>query len=168
MFTMRPTSIALGLCLALAGTAQAGSVTVAFAEPPARFSDAGDSIADEKHNLQSLARHLEALGASLPADQSLKVELIDVDLAGEMRFTRLSPGRMLRILRGGTDVPRITLRYTLESNGRVLRSGEETVADLDYAHRGASVHANSSLYFEKRMLTQWFRSRFVSPEAAPR
>ena len=168
MLTLRPTSIALGLSLALAGAAHAGSVTVSFAEPPARFSDAGDSFAEEKHNLQSLARHLETLGRTLPAEQSLKIELLDVDLAGEMRFTRLSPGRMLRILRGGADAPRVTLRYTLESNGRVLGSAEETVADLDYAHRGMSVYADSSLYFEKRMLTQWFRSRFVSPQAAER
>jgi hypothetical protein len=165
---MRLAKIALGLCLAAAGAAQAGTVTVSFANPPARFSDAGESQFDEQHNLQALARHLETMGRTLPAQQSLQIELLDVDLAGEMRLLRLSPGRQLRIVRGGADVPRVMLRYTLESNGRVLSSAEEAIADLDYARRGTSVHADRSLYFEKRMLTRWFQNRFAAPAAAAR
>lgn len=160
---MRLAKIALVLCLAAAGAAQAGTVTVSFAQQPPRFSDAGDSLWEDEQNLQTLASHLVSLGRTLPADQALKIEVIDVDLAGHMRHSRRHPGQLLRVVRGGADVPRITLRYTLESGGRVLRSAEETVSDLDYTRRAGTALTDGALYYERRMLTRWFSTRFATP-----
>jgi hypothetical protein len=145
-------------------SAMAGSVNVTFVNT-ANFTDAGTTAFDEQANLRTLAVHLEKLGQRwLPAGQVLKIEVLDVDLAGSLRSQR--DGSQLRVLRGGADWPRITLRYALEENGKLLRSGEEQVSDMTYA-QGMTGHRDStSLYYEKRTLDTWFRARFAEGRAA--
>ena len=157
---MRLASITLAACLA-AGAAHAATVDVSLARS-VRLTDAGASPWDEQETVDTLARHLERLGQRhLPAQQSLKIELLDVDLAGSTRLMRRS-GQELRLLKGGADVPRITLRYTLMSDGRVLRSGEDVITDLDYLRRPLDDgYSSESLPHEKRLLDTWFRERFA-------
>jgi hypothetical protein len=146
---------ALALC---AGAASAGPVDVSFVDEK-RFADAGNTPWDEEHNLKLLAEHLQALGQRhLPAGQSLKVEVLDVDLAGESRPTRYGD---IRIARGRADIPRITLRYSLLAGGQVLRQAEETVSDLNYMNHLREASSSETLRYEKRMLGEWFRARFV-------
>lgn len=156
---MRVLRSTLVLCLAAAAAAaQAGTVAVSFANN-GPFADAGRAAWEQEANLRVIAHHLQTLGERhLPADQTLRIEVTGVDLAGEPQpsFRR---GGDIRIARGRADFPSISLRYTLEAGGRTLKSGEETVSDLDYTHRVA-VHRNESLYYEKRMLDDWFRQRF--------
>ena len=152
-------------CLAAATLplACAGSATVTFVNAE-RFSDIGFAPTDRQLNLQALERHFQSLAQQrLPADQVLKVEVLDVDLAGEERPS-VRAGRDLRILRGGADWPRIKLRYTLESNGRTLRSGEETLSDLSYQQGFAGAYSTGTepLRYERRMLDKWFQSRLVA------
>jgi hypothetical protein len=148
------------IAAAAATTAGAGTVTVSLVNPVA-FSDAGTTRNDKDLNLKALSEHLQALGKRyLPADQNLNVEMLDVNLAGSVRLSRRH-GQEFRVLKNGADWPRIALRYTLESNGKTLRSGEETVADMNYLHGYAGIHRSDPLYYEKRMLDDWFRARFV-------
>ena len=60
--------------------------------------------------------------------------MLDVDLAGEMRFDR-SRAANVRVLLGMADWPRIKLRYTLESAGQPVRRVEQTVSDMAYLER---------------------------------
>lgn len=160
---MRVARSALVLCLAAAAAAaQSATVSVTFADN-GRFADAGRIAWEQEANLRVIAHHLQTLGERrLPADQTLRIEVTAVDLAGEPEpsFRR---GGDVRITRGRADFPRIGLRYTLESNGRVLKSGEETVTDLDYSRHVGVRRTLEPLYYEKRMLEQWFQSRLVAP-----
>lgn len=158
---MRPIPSAWVLCLAVAAAAaQAGTVSVSFANE-GRFADAGRPASEQEANLRTLAHHLQALGQRhLPAEQTLRVEVTDVDLAGELRPS-VRRGGELRVLTGGADWPRVSLRYTLESGGRVLSSGEETLSALDYAHRLRTA-SRDPLHHEKRLLDDWFRERFTA------
>ena len=143
-----------------AANAAAGSMTVSFADP-AGFSDAGDTPRERTANVQALANHLQSLAKRyLPADQSLKVELLDLELAGT---TRPAPraGRDLRIVNGGADGPRIRLRYTLEASGQQPQSGEDRLADMNYMRGLAGIPNSDPLHYEKRLLDGWFKSRFV-------
>ncbi len=154
-------------CIAAAASsgAHAGSVTVSFVNAPG-FSDAGSTRWDDGDDLRALARHLQALGLRyLPADQALKVEMLDVDLAGTVRPSHRA-GRDLRVVTGGADWPRIKLRYTLEASGKPLLSGEESVADMNYSHGLAGERGSDPLHFEKNMLDGWFKARFVARRAA--
>ena len=143
-----------------ASDAAAGTVTVSFVNASS-FSDAGSTPWEEDANLKALSSHLQGLGQKyLPADQVLKFEVLDVDLAGTTRPSRRS-GTNVRIVKGGADWPRIGLRYRLESNGNPTRSGEESVADINYTRGLATARESASLFYEKRMLDEWFKARFV-------
>jgi hypothetical protein len=164
---MRFARLLLPLAAALGFAAHAGTVNVSFADPNAyNYIDAGNSRWDEKSNLDALAAWLGKLGAQwLPADQQLKVELLDVDLAGSVRPSRLD-GSSLRTVRGRNDFPRFHLRYTLESNGKVVRTADEWISDLNYTRGISSVHQSENLYYEKRLLQNWFKQRFVPMTAS--
>lgn len=153
--------------LACAGTAAvAGTVSVSFVDP-SRFTDAGNSSFDEPGNLATLSRHLQTLGARwLPADQSLQVDVLDVDIAGTVLPSRVDASP-LRTLRGRADWPRIHLRYTLSSGGTALSSADEWVQDMQYTRSSLmSMRGSDPLYDEKRMLDRWFREPFASHTAA--
>lgn len=147
-------------CALAATTAIAGTVDLSFVNA-GHYSDAGTSSWDEKSNLETLRRHFERLAQQLPASQVLKVQVLDVDLAGTVAPSRRDAS-LFRTVRGRADYPRIQLRYTLEDNGRTLRSGDEWVVDLNYAHSGLqSARRDTPLYYEKRMLDGWFRQRVM-------
>lgn len=151
--------------LAAASGAMAGTVAVSFVNP-GHYTDAGTSSWDEDANLKAIAAHLQGLGQRyLPPDQTLKIEVLDVDLAGTVRPAR--DGSLFRILKGRADWPRIKLRYALERAGAAGPSGEEWVSDLDYTHGLPTYRRAESLYYEKRMLDAWFKARFAQGAAGP-
>jgi len=157
--------VAAFVAAAVSTGAMAGEVKVSFAKQ-AGDADAGQSPWEEQATLEALAKHLRALGQRhLPGDHVLKVELLDVDLAGIVRPSRRT-GVPLRVVNGGADWPRIKLRYVLEAPGQAPLSGEESVTDMDYAHSLGASRASEPLHFEKQMLDSWFKARFVERRAA--
>ena len=152
---MDHSNLLLPALLALSCAAGAGTVEVSYVNP-ANYTDAGSSSIDERANVEELGRYLQKLGERLPAGYVLKVDLLDVDLAGSVRATR--PGSV-RTVRGGADFPRVQLRYTLQAPGQAPRGGEEAISDINYTFGVASVRSEP-LYYEKRMLERWFTQRF--------
>jgi len=139
------------------------AVVVSFPEPE-RYSDAGDNWQLDE-NLAGLKRHLEQLGERyLPSSQTLTVEVLDIDLAGRPRYFPRRGLPDIRVLDGRADWPMIKLRYTLASEGKTIDTREETVSDSNYLQRSAT-RPSERLYYEKRMLDEWFRARFVAPRA---
>ena len=160
-----PMSIARSSCFAafaslvLLTGAQAAAVKVSFIEPE-KFLDAGDRPADRDNALAALEAYMVQLGTRmLPADMTLAIEVLDVDLAGRIQWLR--NGQDKRLIRGGTDWPRITLRYTLSKDGQVQASGTDKIEDMNYTLQLSSARSNESLYFEKRLLEDWFSTRFA-------
>jgi hypothetical protein len=141
----------------LAGPAQAaGTVQVRFIEPE-RFTDLSFSTLDRERELQEIADHLRQLGQRLPEGQTLNIEVLDVDLAGE---TWPRAAGEVRILRGRTDWPTIRLRWTLQQGDRTLASGEDRVTDMSYLTGLPPNVRLGALPYEKRMLERWFGERF--------
>lgn len=152
--------IALGCTLLAAAAVHAATVEVRFIDP-ASYADAGRDVRSREEVQAALTQHLQKLGAPLPADQHLLIEVLDIDLAGELEpFHRAWPD--LRVMRGRTDWPRITLRYSLRDASRVLASGEERVADMAYLmpSRLSSRYEGDAYGYEKAMLARWFQERF--------
>jgi hypothetical protein len=147
--------------LAVACLPAAAAVTVSFPSPT--YTEIGPPGAESDAVKNELARHLHTLDQRyLKPGDNLWIDVIDVDLAGERRWIG---GREIRVLRGKADWPRITLRYTLERDGR-KQSGEETLSDTAYLDAPASGRAGEqSLYHEKRLLERWFRERFAAARA---
>jgi hypothetical protein len=152
------------LTAAAASQAVAGVVEVSFVDA-ARFSDTGSTPWERQANLNTLTSHLQVLAKRhLSADQVLKIEVLNVDLAGEPQPLPRA-GRDLRIVRGKTDWPRIQLRYSLEAAGKPLLNGEEAVTDMDYSHGLLSARYAEPLRHEKRMLEHWFKTRLIERRA---
>lgn len=141
----------------------AGQVEVQFVNPQS-FTDAAELWVGNTDNLAAIAGHLQRLGQKYLADgQVLRIQVLDIDLAGRARPTRWL--HRTRVTDNPLDWPRLHLRYALESGGRLLRSGEQSIADLDFQSH-LSHDAWQELGIEKRMLADWFRSTF-GPQAGP-
>jgi hypothetical protein len=151
-------SLALAGLLALTAGAAPAAVTVAFSHPE-HFLDMPFSPVGRERVLKDLSEHFTKLGARLPPGQDLRVEVLDLDLAG-----RLHPnfrGQELRILNGGADWPHMQVRYTLAANGRVIASGEDHLSDMMYLNRINRYLDGDTLRYEKRMIDDWFTTRFA-------
>ena len=140
----------------------AGSVQVNF-DKPDTYADVGRTVWDQERNVQLLREHLLGYAARLPAGQSLKVEVLDVDLAGEVRPLR---AEQIRVMNGRVDWPRIQLRWSLNAGDRVLKSGDERLSDMSYLHSIRGIDRGQPLVYENRMLDRWFSER-VAGAAAP-
>lgn len=137
----------------------AGIVEVSFVKAE-EFSDIGRGAIERERNLAVLSDHMKNLGRQLPDGQVLKIDVLDVDLAGEVWPNR----RMndVRILKGSVDWPRMSLRWTLQADGRTLRTGEDKLKDMAYLTRGSGLGMNQALAYDLRMLDEWFRKSFAA------
>ncbi|MBW6398777.1 DUF3016 domain-containing protein [Roseomonas sp. HJA6] len=146
--------------LVAAAPAMAG-VDITFVNPRG-FTDAGlyrvGRVDENAPALTGLRRIFERSGRGLPPGQDLKIEVLDVDLAGffpPWRGTR-PPIRVME----PTTWPRITLRYTLTQNGRVIGSDDAVLTDMTYLRRPAVARSTDPLRFEEPMIADWFAVRF--------
>jgi hypothetical protein len=146
--------------IALAGGVQA-AVVVTF-KAPERYSETGVFRDDGPAAMEQIELHLRRLGQRyLPADQTVRIEVLDMDLAGEQQ---MGPrGQDIRVMRGRADWPRIRLRYTWERPNVPAQTAEETVSDMAYLQR--TVPSIEAFAHEKRMLETWFRQRFAAAGA---
>ncbi len=106
-----------------------------------------------------LERHLKGLGDRyLPAQSTLKIEVLDLDRAGRPYMNLPTE---IRIISGRADIPCIELSYALESDNKVLQARRERVCDPEYLRPlEPQYNEHDALVYEKRMLEQWFRERF--------
>jgi hypothetical protein len=142
-----------GLFALVAGRAGA-AVSVSYIEPD-KFSDLPFVTWEREDALKTLTEHFIWLGSGLPPDQDLRSEVTDVDLAGRA-IPSARAGRDLRVLRGQADWPRIELRFSLEQNGQVLKSGEARLTDMNYLNHVNRYFDGEPLRYEKSMMDEWF------------
>lgn len=143
------------LCAAAVPHAHAaGSIEVQWLEP-ARYSDAGRRDIDRDRAMLTLGAHLQKLGRFLPDGQVLKLQITDLNLAGEIDPVGWN---QLRVLRGRADWPQMSLSYALVDGGRMLKTGSARLHDMAYLHSPRQ----DDLGYEKRMIDQWFKAEFSS------
>ncbi|MFN3566716.1 MAG: DUF3016 domain-containing protein [Burkholderiaceae bacterium] len=143
------------------------AVEVIFTNPDG-YTDATprSHLVDEKERDATLAllrEHLQSLGAKyLHADDRLRIEVLDVDLAGELRLWRLR-GRDVRVLRDVT-MPRIHLKYALVRAG-IESAGADRLVDPNYLRESVLCRTGGALCHEKLLLDEWFVRRFADKTA---
>lgn len=143
---------------ALAAVPSHAATVVTFTDPD-RYTDVANQRWETRSTLDALERHIKRLGDRYIApNDTLRIEVLDIDLAGWARWGGRSPNEV-RVVRGGADFPQMKVRYTLESAGRTS-TAEATISDLTYTNHGISANSSESFYYEKRMLDRWFRSTF--------
>jgi hypothetical protein len=146
--------MALAGLFALAADSAGAAVTVTYVAPD-KFSDLPFVPWEREDTLKTLTEHFTKLGNSLPPGQDLRIEVLDVDLAGRA-IPSARMGRDLRVLRGQADWPRIQLRYSVEQNGQVLKGGEAQLSDMNYLDHRTSYFDSEPLRYEKQMIDDWF------------
>ncbi|NRF70118.1 DUF3016 domain-containing protein [Aquincola sp. S2] len=161
--SIRPIVSVLAAASCLASTAAlAGTVEVQFVEPD-KYADARDGLHRREDVMKAFADRLKQLGEKrLPPSQSLRIEVLDIDLAGDA-FPRVAL-RDTRVLRGRADWPRMHLRYTLREGDKVLKNGEEHISDMNYL-MSTRLWKDEPFPYEKRMLDQWFSERIAAAPA---
>ena len=160
IFSLRLAMLLTAICAAGAASA---AVTVTFVQPE-RYVDLPFAPWERDTVMKDLDQYLVKMGAKwLPAGQDLKIEVLDIDLAGNLRNAR-SGGQQIRVLNGGADWPMIEVRYTLESSGKTLRTGTDRLSDMNYfnSHVTDRSRFRESLFYEKRMLQDWFKAKFAA------
>lgn len=154
---LRSMLVATGVALSLAAIHVNAAVTVNFTKPDA-YTDIGFSSWEKDKVMKDLSQHFDKLGAQLPQGQDLKIEVLDIDLAGRIEPRFRTTGQDIRVLRGSADWPVIQLRYSIESVGKVVKSGEARVADMSYLQNYNRYNTGEPLRYEKRMLDNWFKT----------
>jgi hypothetical protein len=149
---------ALG-CTLLAGSANA-AVTVTFHNPEdyigrfgyyGQYRDSHEYANDGRMRVMAyIGEYFERLGTKLPADQDLKIDVLNMNLLGGA-----SPSGLRRV-----HWPAITLRYSLESQGRVLKSGEDYIKDM--APSCNRMPYGERLCAEKQMIRHWFTETLLT------
>ena len=162
MRLMRKTVLAA--LLSLTAAVAWAQVQVTYIKPE-EFSDMPFNIRDREEVLAQLTDHFKQLAKQLPAGQTLKVEVLDVDLAGRLYPRHSSPDE-IRVMRGGADWPTMHLRYTLERDGKVVRSADEHLSNMAYQDRVNRYSNGDPLRYEKQMVDDWFQKEFMQPKAA--
>lgn len=109
--------------------------------------------------LAGLREHLQEIGRKwLVAGDTVKIEIVDVDLAGELR-PRSVGGREIRVL-SGSAVPRIRLRYSVtRASGRQFAGEELLVGGWQWT---PPCLAPQTLCHERLLLSEWFAVRVAS------
>jgi len=147
-------TLALGGLLALAAGGASAAVKVTYVQPE-NFPDMPFATWERDEILQQLTEHFDKLGKALPPGQDLRIEVLDFDPAGRLLPNRAA-GRDLRVLTGQADWPRMKLRYTVEQNGQVLKSGEAQLSDMNYQSGPHRYFDSEPLRYEKEMIDEWF------------
>lgn len=140
--------------LLLASAAASAAVTVNFVKPE-NYPDMPFSPVDRDRVLKDIGDYFATLGKDLPVGTDLRIDVLDLDLAGRIEPARRG-GNDIRIMRGGADWPRMTLHFSVESGGKVVNSGEVQLQDMNYQFNSNRLSASDPLRYEKKMIDDWF------------
>lgn len=159
---MKKFQVILALLAAMSFAGQAAKVELKFNKPD-KFVDirAGDANQARYREdvFYNIEKHLNKLAAKLPEDYTLKVEVNDLDLAGDVRF---SGGRALRVI-SEPFAPRIAFSYQLlDGNDAEVSQGSENIRDTSFMTLRSLRHKRENLGFEKSLLDDWFKDTFPS------
>lgn len=148
-----------GLCLLSATSAFAAEVTVHYVQPD-KYADMPFQPWEREDVMKQLTDHFNRLGKRLPADQTLSIDVLDIDLAGRI-IPNVRSGRDIRVMKGEADWPHMRLRYSLQQGGNVLASGNADISDMAYMQHLNRYSDGDPLRYEKQMLDDWFEKTFL-------
>lgn len=161
---MKRTLLGLSLYAMAMSAAHAGTAEVTWGDVD-EFHDVRVA-ADERPGYQDrivseLTEHFQELANQLPEGYTWKVAVTDLDLAGRLDFAEV--GNRTQQVRTVDDIeyPRINFESELiDASGNVVEQRNVELKDmrfLDGVSR-ASRSRNERLFFEKKMIRDWFRS----------
>lgn len=114
-----------------------------------------------QHVAKSLEKHIAKQAKKLPKDQTLKLTVTDVDLAGDVDFGM----QEVRVVKS-IFYPRIKFDYqVLDKQGNPLSQGKADLKDMRFLDRIGSTRSESFKH-EKRLITDWIDDELL-PQLTP-
>ncbi|MES2607098.1 MAG: DUF3016 domain-containing protein [Pseudomonadota bacterium] len=111
---------------------------------------------------EELTEQFEKEAAQLPADQTLHVQVNDLNLAGEIEWFHYGYEQGLRVIRN-VDIPTMDISYQLrDAAGNVIKEGDERFSDLSFNRTllQTRVKYQSPLKYERQMISKWYQESF--------
>lgn len=110
-----------------------------------------------ERTFKSFEKHFAKLAENLPKGQILKINVTDVDLAGDTFSGGINQLRIIKDI----YFPRMNFSYELaNTDGSIITSGEIVLKDMNFMMGSNSKYRNKSLRYEKVMLDDWFTKTF--------
>jgi hypothetical protein len=127
------------------------------------YRDINSGTEGKKHfrerTFNEFEKHFAKLAESLPEDQLLKIEVTDVDLAGDTNAAGINRVRIIKEL----YIPRMEFSYQLlDANSKVVLADEVKLKDMNFMSNSQLKYRNKALGYEKKMLDDWFETTFES------
>jgi len=106
---------------------------------------------------KNFEKHFTKLAESLPEGQVLKIEVTDVDLAGDTHAGGINNMRIVKDI----YFPRMNFSYQLvNADGSEIIAAEVVAKDMNFMRSSSLKYRNDSLRYEKKMLDDWFFKTF--------
>ena len=110
-----------------------------------------------ERTFKQFEKHFAQLAAKLPEKQRLKIEVTDVDLAGDTHAAGINRTRIIKDI----YFPRLNFSYQLlDESGKVVKSADVVLRDMNFMSGSNLKYRNKSLGYEKKMLDKWFKDTF--------
>ena len=110
-----------------------------------------------ERTFREFEKHFAKLAATLPEGQVLKIDVTDVDLAGDTNAAGIHRTRIVKQI----YMPRMNFSYQLfDAEGKVIQADEAVVKDMNFMSGNSLKYRNKSLGYEKKMLDDWFDKTF--------
>lgn len=142
---------------------ETASVSVAW-QDAAKYTDVRVSTGDSQDNFQK--RVFDILGAcikseaaeAMGSDRTLEVRILDLDLAGHVRFDYARMGAGVRVMKEAYP-PSIDIEYSVkDADGKLKCSGRDKLTDPMFLSPGVRPLKSENLYYEKRLIKKWMSS----------
>ncbi|MGJ8691015.1 MAG: DUF3016 domain-containing protein [Thalassotalea sp.] len=152
-------SSAMALTLAVP-TVHAAGLEITFADPE-NFADMRPGEENKTQFVENvfynIEKELTKLAEQLPEDQLLKIDVSDIDLAGDISMHNANLFRLVKTM----FPPRLAFTYQLiDKNKMVLKSGEENIRDTSFMTNQGLKYKRDAFGYEKQLLAQWFKDTF--------
>jgi hypothetical protein len=126
-----------------------------------KYRDIRAGNSNRKHFREStfynFEKHFTKLAKRLPEGQVLKIDVTDVDLAGDTNAGGIDNIRIVKNI----YFPRMNFSYQLvNDDGSEIDAGEVKLKDMSFMISNRLKYRNQLLGYEKNMLDEWFLETF--------
>ena len=121
------------------------------------YAGSGSNSKFKKETFAMLDKHFALLAAKLPQGYSLKVQVNDLDLAGDIHHGGMNQIRIIKDI----FYPRIKFSYQLLSAQKeIVAENDVNLKDMNFMMSSSMRYSHSRLSHEKKMLDKWFSQTF--------
>ncbi|QOL26689.1 DUF3016 domain-containing protein [Thalassotalea sp. LPB0316] len=157
------TTLLATVAIAASGVVFAGTAEVTWTEPD-KYTDMRPANETKggfiKRTTTSLEKHITKMAGNLPEGYTLKMDITDVNLAGEVQLRRT---QLIRVV-DRVFIPSMAFSYQLtDASGEIVKASEEVkIKDMNFMDSQAATtrYRNQSYSYEKAMLDKWFYDEF--------